>query len=247
MGTTASKTEVRTKGNSFICRSAPESPRERERPRGGRAAARVEVQKKGSTPSARDRGGGSGTHPKGTCDRCDGPHLTDECPIFKKPRDNHPDATRRKPPELGRPGGNFVLHNARVVRQPGDGSCLFHSMAYGMGSGDARSLRREIAKWIAANPDLTIADTPVSDWVKWDSGRSVAQYARSIGVSGWGGGMEMAACARLRGINVHVYEKRSSYKGGGYQFISCFDVRSARKTIHVLYQGGVHYDALVPY
>jgi hypothetical protein len=29
-------------------------------------------------------------------------------------------------------GGNFVLRQARVVRQPGDGSCLFHSMAYGL-------------------------------------------------------------------------------------------------------------------
>jgi len=241
MGTTSSKSDTRTKGNSFICRSAPESPREivphrRER------TARVEVQKKGSA----QRGGASGKYPKGTCDRCDGCHLTDECPIFKKGRDNHPDATRRKPPEMGAPGGNFVLRSARVVRQPGDGSCLFHSMAYGMGGGEnARSLRREIAKWIDANPNLDIADTPVRDWVKWDSGRSVSQYARSIGVSGWGGGIEMAACARLKSINIHVYEKRSSMKGGGYQRISCFDVKSSRKTIHVLYQGGVHYDALV--
>lgn len=105
-------------------------------------------------------------------------------------------------------------------------------------------MRREIAKWVENNPDLKIADTPVKDWVKCDSGRSVSSYARGMGQSGWGGGIEMAACARLKGINVHVYEKRGMMKGG-YQRISCFDVKGARKTVHVLYQGGVHYDALV--
>ena len=31
----------------------------------------------------------------------------------------------------------FTLKDARVVRQPGDGSCLFHSLAHGIGDGDA--------------------------------------------------------------------------------------------------------------
>ena len=140
------------------------------------------------------------------CDRCDGEHETEQCPIFKKPRDDHPDATRRKPPEMGRPGGNFVLQNARVVRQPGDGSCLFHSMTYGLGTGSARTLRRELAQWIERNPETSIADTPVRDWVRWDSNRTVSQYARSIGVSGWGGGMEMAAHSeRLVGVREELY------------------------------------------
>jgi len=44
-------------------------------------------------------------------------------------------------------------------------------------------------------------------------------------------------------VNVHVYE-RGPY--GSYKRISCFDAPSARATVHVLYCGGVHYDALVP-
>lgn len=28
------------------------------------------------------------------CDRCDGPHETEACPIFRKPRDSHPDAQK---------------------------------------------------------------------------------------------------------------------------------------------------------
>jgi hypothetical protein len=36
---------------------------------------------------------------------------------------------------MGCDGGNVVSMNGRVVRQPGDGSCLFHSLCYGLGDG----------------------------------------------------------------------------------------------------------------
>ena len=149
-----------------------------------------------------------------------------------------------KTEQIGGDGGSFTLRSARVVRQPGDGSCLFHSMAYGLGGTSATSLRREIADWIAANPRHEIAETPVSDWVQWDSSCSVATYARRMRVSGWGGGIEMAACSVLKGVNIHVYEaKRMS---NSYKRISCFDVQGARRTLHVLYGGRMHYDSLIP-
>ena len=47
-------------------------------------------------------------YPKGTCDKCDGAHLTDNCPIYKKKRDDHPDAWRnfgrKSPLEMGKAG-----------------------------------------------------------------------------------------------------------------------------------------------
>lgn len=179
----------------------------------------------------------------GPCDRCDGPHESSQCPIFKKPRENHPDALRRKPIEIGKAAGNFVLRAASVVRQPGDGSCLFHSLNYGYrGGGGANSLRREIAQWVYNHPNLRIADTPVKEWVRWDSNLSVQNYANRMARGGWGGGIEMAAFSRLKKVNVHVFER----KRGDYKRISVFEVPGASKTVHVLYQGGVHYDALVP-
>lgn len=105
--------------------------------------------------------------------------------------------------EMGGSGGNFKLASARVVRQPGDGSCLFHSIAYGLGNTNASRLRRELAEWVEAHPDELIAETPLRDWVKWDSASNVRDYARRMAVGGWGGGIEMAACARLKRVNVH--------------------------------------------
>ena len=45
----------------------------------------------------------------------------------------------RKPKDMGSDGGNVVVTSARVVRQPGDGSCLFHSLSYGLADGTSAS------------------------------------------------------------------------------------------------------------
>jgi hypothetical protein len=84
----------------------------------------------------------------------------------------------------------------------------------------------------------------VSDWVKWDSNLSPARYAKKMARgSAWGGGIEMAACSQLHSVSVWVYERR----GGGFERISCFDSAAAdAPTVHILYKGGVHYDALIP-
>ena len=60
-----------------------------------------------------------------------------------------------------------LIYGGKVVRQPGDGSCLFHSISYGLRDGsDANSLRAEICQFIQRNPEYKISETPLSDWVK---------------------------------------------------------------------------------
>ena len=106
------------------------------------------------------------------CDKCDGKHETANCPYYKKQRDNHPDAQRGGKKMGGTSNLPYAtIKNARVVRQPGDGSCLFHSMSYGLRDGSvAASLREEICSFLLKNPNLDISDSPISDWVRWDSG-----------------------------------------------------------------------------
>lgn len=139
------------------------------------------------------------------------------------------------------------MRMARIIPQAGDGSCLFHSMSYGIKDGsDASSLRRDICAYIQEHPQTPICKTPLSDWVKWDSGVTCADYARRMKSGAWGGGIEMACMSHLKGCNVHVYE---SSKLGGFKRISAFDhpfKPEVRKIVRVLYRGGVHYDALVP-
>lgn len=111
-------------------------------------------------------------------------------------------------------------------------------------------LRRRIAAFIASQPSLRISDTAVREWVRWDAGCSVQTYTQRMSRGGWGGGIEMAACSLMEGVNVHVYERCRRGGQQGFQRISCFDVPnkqgSSKATLHVLYCGGVHYDALIP-
>jgi hypothetical protein len=141
----------------------------------------------GSAPVAAISSGSADGKPV-VCDKCDGKHPTDSCPYFKKARENHADATSRGK-GLGSatsPLPGATLKNAKVVRQPGDGSCLFHSMAYGLREGSANSLRAEICQFIVSNPSMKISDTPISDWVRWDSGTSVGDYAKRMSRGAWG-------------------------------------------------------------
>mmetsp|Transcript_28748 Transcript_28748/g.27539 ORF Transcript_28748/g.27539 Transcript_28748/m.27539 type:complete len:368 (+) Transcript_28748:205-1308(+) len=182
------------------------------------------------------------------CDKCDGRHETSVCPYYKKIRDVHIDAQKNGWKLLGHssnlPGA--LLRTAKIVPQPGDGSCLFHSMSYGIrDKSSATSLRRDICSYIQQHPLTPICDTPLSDWVDWDSGTSCSDYARKMSYGAWGGGIEMACMSRLKDCNVHVYE---SLRSGGFKRISAFDNPidpQLKRNVRVLYRGGVHYDALV--
>jgi hypothetical protein len=193
---------------------------------------------------------------RGPCDKCDGPHHEDECPHYPQAREAHADAWLHKgsgavaEPAAGARDGVELLHAVRVVRQPGDGSCLFHSLAHFLG-GSASSLRAETAAFAAANADFELGGSPLRDWILWDSGLSPEEYAKRMGTgSHWGGAIEIAICSLARRARIAVYEKRNS----GWQRISDFDLCSGSagstrgplrgKPIRLLYSGRVHYDAM---
>jgi len=101
----------------------------------------------------------------------------------------------------------------------------------------------QIARFIEMNPDLEIADSPLKDWIKWDSGMSVADYCAKISQgSQWGGGIEMAAVAELKKVHVLVYEQVGN-NSSSFKRIGAFG-SPKWKAVRILYQGGIHFDAL---
>jgi len=200
-----------------------------------------------SVPAARPKREAVAPEKKLCCDKCDGGHETENCPHFKQPREKHKDAWMMmgKAGTLGSQNDGKpapVVRSARVIRQPGDGSCLFHSLSYGLGGTDGSSLRREICSFISKNPEIDIGPNTLKEWVQYESNSSVSSYASSMSGGSWGGAIEMAALTRMKGVSVHVYEKCSE----GYKRISSFDgPRESCKVVNVLYQGRMHYDALV--
>lgn len=183
------------------------------------------------------------------CDKCGEDHESSKCPHFKKGRCKHADAwshygkseSSATSASRDRP---VILQNARIVPQPGDGSCLFHSLCFGLQENiTAQELRKEVSAYIAKHSGMRISGTSMKDWIKYDSGGSVSHYVNKMrGDSrSWGGGIEMAALTKMKNVNVHVYENAPQ----GFKRISAFETPGASKTINVVYQGRMHYDALV--
>lgn len=195
------------------------------------------------------------------CDKCDGNHATESCPYFKSDRDKHADAWMHY---CGRPNSknhqrpvresvaprSFPRSCVTVARMPGDGSCLFHSIAHGLGAfgfrEDDHVVRQRIANFIAQRPDCEITGTPLRDWIDWDSLSSVSGYVSRLASGGlWGGAIEMASCAKIYGVDIGVYEE--DYNSGVFHRISDFLADgNPRGAVCVLYSGRSHYDALVP-
>lgn len=183
------------------------------------------------------------------CSKCDGAHDDANCPWYKKPRVKHVDSRLDKPSQK-KSSSPYILKRARIVPQPPDGSCLFHSLACGMGKRSARDIRREVASFIRQNPNLQIAETPLKDWIRWETRASVRAYTSRMAQHGqWGGAVEMAAAAQLYSVSIEVYEPLRN-NCNSFKRISRFGSGERRKydhTIRVLYRGGVHYDALLEY
>jgi hypothetical protein len=219
----------------------------------------------------------------GPCDKCDGPHHEDVCPHFKgKSRENHRDATEKYnkkskavtarghsdmvslEKEESDPYEELKCNDVQVIGQPGDGSCLFHSLSCclnwargerknGHVSYTAGKMRLDIENYIATHPMETIGGTAISDWILWDSQVSVNVYTERMRYgNSWGGAIEIAVCARLLGVVVQVYERKRSDKYTRIsRFEACVDGNDDMKDesgvhgiLNILYGGRCHYDAL---
>ena len=174
------------------------------------------------------------------CDRCDQNHPTDQCPYFRKEREDHPDALiRTHNVDQETPNASQII-NATLIRQPGDGSCLFHALSYGLGT-NADHLRMEIAYFIGSNPEFKVAGSALKDWIFWDTEEDVSTYVKKMAWKrAWGGGIEMAACSHLSNVAIDVYER----SGAQYRLISCFGRENPRARLSICYIGRNHYDAL---
>ena len=153
-------------------------------------------------------------------------------------------------------GGSAVLRNARVVPQPGDGSCLFHSLSHASTLEEGRTpgarqmaeatrLRLSIADFVESQPSTSIAGEPLSEWVKWESGLTPSAYAARMRSPGnWGGAIEIAVFARLFGVSVFVYEPMPEDPGAFRRVAAFHPPHETDQSAALLYRGGVHYDAL---
>jgi hypothetical protein len=129
----------------------------------------------------------------------------------------------------------------RIVSQPMDGSCFFHSVGFFTGE-SASGVRMRIVRWMMAHPDHRIADTTLRDWILYDSNSTVINYCKHMSrLHSWGGGIELSVLPYIYDMTVRVYTF-----DGKFHRVSQHKNRSrpSQNIARLLYSGNNHYDAI---
>ena len=116
-----------------------------------------------------------------SCGKCGGAHASEKCPHYEDDCENHKDAQENlgqgHPARARVSTGDYFLlpcSRAGIVRQPGDGSCLYHALLYGLDNSykasaeKALMLRQELASFLLDNAELTQSGDALREWVEWE-------------------------------------------------------------------------------
>jgi len=148
------------------------------------------------------------------CDRCDGAHPTAECPHFRRQRGEHQDAQRMPLAEQPPPTTSAAAITSRgsLEPQPPDGSCLYHSIGFGLrhlrlAAPAARTMRVTLAAWARNHPRTRVAGQSIRAWLSWemDGAESLEKYVERQAVGGWGGVIEIIAASREYDVTIAAW------------------------------------------
>lgn len=132
----------------------------------------------------------------------------------------------------------------RQYRVPGDGDCLFHSIGLAIGL-PALTVRRAVVEHLlnSSNGKAMLMRYVQSRTVKDPDLRT---YLRAMIRSGtWGGELELQSAADLYRRTVYVHLRRDPQNPLVFRPTHTGD-SSTLASIHLLYNGRNHYDALLP-
>jgi hypothetical protein len=162
-----------------------------------------------------------------------------------------------------------------IHRSPGDGLCLFHSLAYSIGT-NIYQLKHNIYHFLLRNPTLLISGVELQQWIQWSEGIGVDEYVRTMShphSHAWGGALEMILTCLFYKKNIYVWEYSKEFSNiykciskveyhdllNGENHGESRNIKSlilapsspfaydrALTPIHLLYSGRMHYDSLIP-
>ena len=184
------------------------------------------------------------------CDRCGGAHHTSACPNYSQPRYTHKDAQRPTPTERRALSHSTTyrlrLINARIIRQPGDGTCLYYTLRHGAGLRiTSHQLRQQLADFVSTNLDLHIHGSTYRQHIYWETNLDPQHYVRNIRQAGWGGAIELSAFSQHYHTTILVYEPAPPEAPYQFTRIAQYGSFNTTRLIRVLYSGRSHYDLLL--
>lgn len=160
-----------------------------------------------------------------------------------------------------RDGDDVFLSSARVIRQPADNSCLYHSLSYCLAAedlienvyshNDGFQLRTSVNTFIRDNGNVNInlapeVRTSITEAVHME-GYSCQTYSQLMSnTNEWGGVIEIATVAEMFAVNICIYipvHNSRLYKWLGT--FRCSSCDADTTDIYILYKGQNHYDSLI--
>jgi len=143
------------------------------------------------------------------------------------------------------------IDNSKVIPQPGDGNCLFHSISFYLNDQTtAASLRNEVCIWMNVNRTRNLSDgIPLYEWIRYESPDIAINFddyiAHMSTPRSYGSTIEIKCISIMKMINIHVYQRF----GNEYKVIeehNCSISSDEYQTIHLLYNKNIrHYEVLL--
>ena len=96
----------------------------------------------------------------------------------------------------------------RVILEdvPADGLCMFHAIGKPLGI-HGKKIKSMLQHYLRTNSHALISDVPIKDWIDWEFGISVEQYAKNFDSPRfWGGALDTMIISNLLGIPIFVYD-----------------------------------------
>ena len=126
-----------------------------------------------------------------------------EKPKVEKPKAEKPKVAEMQVDEQAFVKAGLAELGFQVARVPGDGSCLFHSLARSAGAigwdvGDAQEMRKAVRKHIKNNPEQFIEFVLDQSWVEF-----LRDFKKP---TTWAGHEAVLAFSDITGFGVCVYE-----------------------------------------
>ncbi|EER12133.1 hypothetical protein Pmar_PMAR019240 [Perkinsus marinus ATCC 50983] len=154
----------------------------------------------------------------------------------------------------------------RVIRQPPDGSCLFHGLGYWLNK-PQHVIRRQLSGFLRHNAStVKLNGLTLEEWIRAESNsRTLDHYCNNLlRDNTWGGEIELVATSMIYNCDVYVWQHEDAPKSQTGKYVLCYkfhappiekDVSRRRNndgrdmeepiTCHMLFDGRKHYNVLV--
>ena len=135
-----------------------------------------------------------------------------------------------------------------VVKVPGNGSCLFHSVQVAAGEKfQVQQLRQMVAEAVVRDAGVHFNGMPLGEWIHSETEMTPQAYAKAISANAWGGQIELHLLAQELKTPIQVYTE-STMDAHAYQHSfspTGLNAQGAESEPIRVLLNKEHYDALV--